>query len=293
MPKPLVTVRRSTRRGSAYTHRKGGPRLSEASHGDLQQLLGELALALLPRGITPNSFSILARDAFARAAARNSRLKNGKVNYSKVAAITGLPRKEIRRILNRTTALLEPNAMTCAPSERVMRGWLTDPQFLTRKGDPKTLPFEGKRFSFQQLVKKYVGDVSPRAVLEELVRSRRVSSAGERLKLQIPKLPIPRRGLGALTRVIPSLVDGLRIAAHQPVSSIGSSLYRLKLYAPSTVELALLRERCSSSVQSMLCGLSESLERQLTVPPRKHAQSRHTLTVTVLLSEAGHDPLKR
>src|SRR6185437_7603875 len=255
-----------------------------------QHLLGELALALLPRGITPKSFSILARGAFVRAAAANSRLKNGKVNHSKVAAITGLPRKEIRRILNRTTANSEPGLATLMPSERVVQGWLSDQRFLTRKGNPKSLPFEGSRLSFQRLVKEYGGDISRRAVMEELTRSRRIHRAGDRLKLHISKLPIPRRGLGALMRIIPSLVDGLRIASNPSMSPIDSSLYRLKMHASSAVELALLRDRCSSSIQSTLCGLSESLERQLTVPPRKRSSSRHTLTVTVLLVEGGPHP---
>ena len=287
MSKSLVTVRHSARRASGYANRKGRLSLTESSHADLQHLLGELALALLPRGITPKSFSILARGAFVRAAAANSRLKNGKVNHSKVAAITGLPRKEVRRMLNRTGARLEPDMSTRMPSERVVQGWLTDQRFLTQKGGPKSLLFEGTRFSFRQLVKEYGGDISPRAVLEDLVDSRRVHHVGERLKLQISKLPTQTTGLGALTRVIPSLVDGLRIASRRPTSSIDSSLYRLKLHAPSTVELALLRERCSTSIQSMLCGLSESLEHQLTVPPRKHSSSRHMLTVTVLLVDAG------
>lgn len=230
---------------------------------------------------------MLARGAFVRAAAANSRLKNGKVNHSKVAAITGLPRKEIRRMLTRTGACLEPDPATRMPSERVVQGWLTDQRFLTRKGDPQSLPFAGARFSFRQLVKEYGGDISPGAVLEDLVGSRKVRHVGDRLKLQISKLTIPRNSLGTLTRIIPSLVDGLRIASRQPARSIDSSLYRLKLCAPSAIELALLRERCSSSIQSMLCGLSETLERQLTVPPRKRSAPRHKLTVTVLLVDAG------
>ncbi|HXR93088.1 MAG TPA: DUF6502 family protein [Steroidobacteraceae bacterium] len=296
MPKHLATVRRSrelprvsekTRRGSDYPHRKGKPSLKEGSHADLQHLLGELALALLPRGVTPNSFFILAREAFVRAAAGNSRLKNGKVNHSKVAAITGLPRKEIRRILNRTTASLGLDRTTRMPSERVMQGWLTDRRFLTRKGEPKPLAIGRGSVSFQRLVKEYGGDISPRAVLQELLRAGTVCRAGERLKVQRSKLPIPRSGFGTLARVIPTLVDGLRIASRQPASPIDSSLYRLKLYAPNAAELALLRERCSSSVQSLLYGLSESLERQVTVPLRKRSSSRHALTVTVLLVETS------
>lgn len=273
-------------RGFNHIRRQGRLRLTESEHADLQQLLNELALALLPRGISPNKFSILARDAFVRAAADSSRLRNGKVNHSKVAALTGLPRKAIRRILNNSTASLESHRTAGMPSERVVEGWLTDRRFVTANGKPKSLTVGGGKSSFQRLVKDYGGDISPRAVLEELMRSRRVRRAGERLRLQTAKLAIARSGLGALTRIIPTLVDGLRIASREPASAIDSLLYRLKLHASSMAELALIRERCSSSIQSLLYGLNESLERQLTIPVRKRT-SRHSLTVTVLLGQTG------
>lgn len=270
-------------RGSNHTRRQGRPRLTESAHANLQDLLNELALALLPRGISPNRFSNLARDAFVRAAAQNSRLRNGKVNHSKVAALTGLPRKAIRRILNQSTSL---RRTTSIPSERVIQGWLTDQRFLTRHGRPKSLSVGGVKSSFERLVKEHGGDISPRAVLEELMRSRRVRRTGKRLRLETAKLPIPRSGLGPLTRIIPTLVDGLRIASREPPSTIDSYLYRLRLHASSAVELSLIRERCLSSIQSLLCGLNESLERQLTIPYRKRGAG-HSLTVTVLLGQTG------
>jgi|SRR5579883_495387 len=260
----------------------------EGSNVDLQQLLGELALALLPLGITPTRFSKLARDAFVRAAAGKSRLRNGKVNHSKVAALTGLSRKEIRRILNRSAATVEPSRPTNTPSERVVHGWLTDRRFLTGRGDPKALAGGRGDSSFGQLVKAYGGDISPRAVLEELVRSGRVRRCGKRLKLETQKLPVRSKGLGPLTQVIPTIVDGLRIASHHSANSIHSHIYRLKLNASSSTDLALIRERCSTSVRSLLHGLQESLQRQLTVSLRKRS-SRHTLTLTFLLADTNSD----
>lgn len=284
----LPRASEKTYRVSNHTRRHGRLRLTEGAHADLQHLLDELAIALLPRGITPNRFSNLARDAFVRAAAFNSRLRNGKVNHSKVAALTGLPRKEIKRILDRTIAGLEPHRTTSMPSARVVHGWLTDSRFITQRGEPKSLAIGGAKSAFERLVREYGGDISPRAVLEELMRSRKVRRTGDRLRLQISKLPIPRAGLGTLTRIIPALVDGLRIASRERSRAIDSLLYRLKLHAPSTAELALIRERCSSSIQSLLYGLNESLERQFTIPVRKRS-SRHTLTITVLLRQTGNE----
>ena len=275
-------------RSSEHPRKRGRLRLTEGAHADLQHFLDELALALLPRGITPNRFSNLARDAFVRAAAGNSRLRNGKVNHSKVAALTGLPRKEIRRILDRPVSNLDSHRAASMPSERVVHGWLTDPRFLTQQGKPKLLAIGGAKSEFERLVREFGGDISPRAVSEELIRSRKVRRTGDRLRLRVSKLPITRPGLGTLTRIIPTLVDGLRIASREQRKDIESLLYSLKLYAPSTAELALIRERCSSSIQSLLYGLNESLERQFTIPIRNRS-SRHTLTITVLLRQTENE----
>ena len=265
--------------------REGRLRLTESARGDLQDLLGELASALLPRGITPNTFSSLAHKAFIRAAASHARLRNGKVNHSKVAALTGLSRKEIRRVLNRSSSL-EPVSATRMPSERVVRGWLTDRRFLTRQGRPKSLVIGGETVSFERLVKEYGGDISPRAVLEELVRSRMVRRAGERLALQASKPINSKSSLGPLARVIPILVDGLRIASRRPASAIDPMLYRLRLQATTEAEFALIRQRCSSAVQSLLHGLQDSLEHEFTIPVRKRSTT-HTLNITVLLADSG------
>ena len=252
---------------------------------DLQQLLVELASALIPLSITPSMFSKLARAAFVRAAADRSRLRNGRINHSKVAALTGLPRKEIARIL-KWPARSDGDLKTLTPTERVLQGWLTDRRFLSRQGRPKSLTTFGRAPSFVRLVKEYGGDISPRAVLEELVASRIVCGAGRHVELRSSKLPKPRTDLGSLARVIPTLVDSLRIASSHPAIPIDSYLYRLSLYADTEAELALIRQRCLSSIQSLLSGLKDSLDRQVTIPLRKRS-SRHALGVTVLLADAG------
>jgi len=273
------------RRAHGLGHAERRPEQKHEGSADLQQLLFELALVLLPCGVTPTRFSRLAREAFIRAAAGQARLRNGKLNHSKIAALTGLPRKEIRRILKHPANRLEPDSTTRRPSERVVHGWLTDRRFLTQQNRPKSLVASRGTFSFERLVKEYGGDVSPRAVLEELVRSKTVRRAGERLELQAARLQNPRSSLGPLTRVIPTLVDGLRSASRQSTSTVGSVLYRLRLQAATEPELGLIRQRCSSAVQSLLHGLKESLDHEFSRPPRKRLPT-HSLTITVLLAGA-------
>lgn len=256
-----------------------------SADADLEQVLFELALVLLPHGITPSRFAKLARRAFIQAAAGHARLRNGRVNHSKVAALTGLPRKEIRRILDRSSTRIERDFTNRMPSERVVNGWLNDRRFLTQQGRPKSLRIIGNRFSFERLVKEYAGDVSPRAVSEELVRSKAARRVRDRIELQSSRLLYPRR-LGSLERVIPAILDGLRIAARQPASKIDSALYRLNLRAANEAELALIRQRCSSAAQSLLRGLKESLEDGFETPTRRR-RSPHALALTVLLADVG------
>jgi len=247
----------------------------------------ELALVLLPRGITPERFSRLAREAFIRAAADRSRLRNGRVNQSKVAALTGLSRREIKRLLDadRSRSRLVVARSACTPSERVVYGWRTDRRYLTRAGRPKTLSVGARRSAFERLVKEYGGDISPRALLEELITKKAIHKTGRRLELRVSKLPSGRGNLGTFSRIVPTLIDGLRIASPSSRSSIDSLLYRLRLHASSETELSLIRERCSSAIQALLSGLESSLMRQLTVPTRKRSHE-HALNVTVLLADS-------
>lgn len=260
-------------------------RLQNGQSADLEQLLVELALVLLPRGITPKTFSKLARGAFIRAAAERSRLRNGRINRSKVAALTGLTRREVKRALDSSETRPAWHRSTQVPCDRVIQGWLTDRRFTTKQGRPKMLATSGAVSSFQKLVKDYGGDISPRAVLEQLEQSRVVRSVGRRVALRATKMSSPKVRMGDIARIIPALIDGLRIASVESTSASGPMLYRLRLPASSELELALIRDRCASGVQSLLHGLDASLKYPIAIPGSKR-RPLHALNLTVILADA-------
>jgi hypothetical protein len=247
----------------------------------LQELLAELAFVLLPRGMTPRSFSELARFAFVQAATEMSRLRNGRVNYSRVAAQTGLSRADVKRLLK--SNVFEVGRLARAPMERVVNGWRTDRLFAHRVGRPKKLRIGGLGASFANLVRKYGGDVPHRAVLDELRQINAVADDGKRVWL---KMPILRKhhNFAFLSPVLPVLVDGIRIASKREDSRPPSSIQRLTLPVESEVDLAIVRERCLSSAKSMLDGLGESLGTSVTLP-RTRRNSSCSFTVTILLVE--------
>jgi Family of unknown function (DUF6502) len=249
----------------------------------LQHLLTELAHVLLPRGMTPKRFAYLVRSAFVQAAADISRLQNGRVNYSRIAAQTGLTRADVRRLLKHNACDATLHGQTAL--EKVIHGWRTDREFLTRDGQAKRLQITGARGSFTRLVRRHGGDVPPRAILDELRRIGAVSDHSGSVQLKNSPHVRERLNFTFLAPVVPALVDGLQIAAKLNRSSITPAIQRLSIPAKTELDLAILRERCKSGAQSMLEGLAHSLGRQIAVPKKKGPPD-HWLTITVLMAES-------
>jgi hypothetical protein len=264
----------------------------------LQELLAELAFVLLPRGMTPKRFGELARFAFVQAATEMSRLRNGRVNYSRVAAQTGLSRADVKRLLK--CDIFDARRIPYAPVERVVNGWRTDRLFAYKPGRPKALRITGSGASFAGLVRRYGGDVPHRAVLDELRRIHAVTDNGERVWLKTSPILRRRHDFAFLSPVLPVLVDGIRIASRRAGSRRSSLIQRLTLPVESELDLAIVRERCLSTTKSMLDGLGESLGTSVTVP-RTRRNSEYSFTISILLVENrgadlsafGHRPGKR
>jgi Family of unknown function (DUF6502) len=248
----------------------------------LQELLTELAFVLLPRGMTPKRFGELVRSAFVQAAADISRLRNGRVNHSRVAAQTGLTRADVKRLLRHNVFTSVHRSQT--PLEKVIDGWRSDREFSTRLGHPKRLAISGPKGSFARLVRKYGGDVPHRAVLDELRRIGAVFDASGSVHLKVSSHFRQRHDFGFLSSVLPALIDGLRIASKKAGSNTASSIHRLSLPAETDVDLAIIRDRCISSAQSMLSGLGHSLGTQAAIP-RSRRSPKYSFSVTILLAE--------
>lgn len=254
--------------------------MTEQGAAVLQSLLSELALVLLPRGMTPKRFSELARCAFVQAAADITRLRNGRVNHSRVAAQTGLTRADVKRLLSRKGFEAQGG---WAAVERVIHGWRTDGEFAVCPGRTKPLRIVGRRGSFARLVKKYGGDVPHRAVLDELRRIGAVRDSAGIVQLRRSLNLRRRNNFRFLSPVLPVLIDGLRVASRWDGSKI-PSVQRLTIPAETEMDLATVRERCASGARSMLDGLAHSFGIQVG-SSRRGRTPTYFFTVTVLLSE--------
>ncbi len=132
------------------------------------RILRPLVRVLIRHEMSHAEFSELARRAYVQEAYANFGIEGRKMTHSRVAVLTGLSRKEVRRLVNidEFEAVLSntPNRAV-----RVIDGWLSDAEF-QQNGKPKDLPLQGETGSFAALVARYSGDITLGAVVDELER---------------------------------------------------------------------------------------------------------------------------
>lgn len=132
-----------------------------------------VARFLLGVGVGYKEFAEISKLAFVQVASDEYGLRGRKTNMSRVSIMTGLNRKEIRKIRARLLHedwSLDPDLSK--PSS-VLTKWFTDPRYLGARGSPKWLSFEAapRKASFSELVKEVGGDLPPGAMLKELARA--------------------------------------------------------------------------------------------------------------------------
>ena len=136
-------------------------------------LLGPLVRILLRNGISFAEFAEVAKAVYVESALKDFKVVGRKATRTRIAVITGLTRKEVKRVID--DAIKERYELKTSYNRlgRVLVGWHTDSEFIGPYGMPLELQYESDNpadITFSYLVKKHSGDMSPRSVLDELVR---------------------------------------------------------------------------------------------------------------------------
>ena len=149
----------------------------------LALMLKPLVRLMIAQGITHAEFAETTKEVYVETALRHFE-DAGRVNKSRVAILTGLTRKEVKNVIDRTLEETQPDKTYSRP-ERVLTGWFSDPKYTGPYGIPLELPYESAQSdspSFVQLVKEYSGDMAPRQMLNELLVSGSVGEGEGRYK---------------------------------------------------------------------------------------------------------------
>ncbi|MGB5333384.1 MAG: DUF6502 family protein [Woeseiaceae bacterium] len=153
-------------------------------------LLQPLARIFLRFGRGYREFSELSKAAFVAVAAEDYGVHGRPTNVSRIAAMTGLTRKEVSRIRKRIDDCKAAVTDRGTPLQEVMSAWRTFDEFLGAGGEPAILPLTGKRGSFQSLVRQFAGDIPEGAMRKELQRIGAVQLSGQTIELGPPSFDI-------------------------------------------------------------------------------------------------------
>lgn len=132
------------------------------------RILRPLARVLIRHEMSHAQFSELARRAYVQEAGTHFGIKGRKMTHSRIAVLTGLSRKEVRRLMDIDESEVA-SSNTPNRAVRVIDGWLSDAEFQDN-GKPIDLPLQGETASFAALCARYSGDITLGAVVDELER---------------------------------------------------------------------------------------------------------------------------
>jgi len=144
--------------------------LAAALAAAILRLLRPLVRICLRNGLPYGAFADLAKRVYVEVAGAEFSLPGRKQSVSRISVITGLSRKEVSRVRDLPSADDAVAVARYNRAARVISGWVRDPLFTEPAGGPARLPFEGEGASFTTLVRRFSGDVPPRAILDELLR---------------------------------------------------------------------------------------------------------------------------
>jgi hypothetical protein len=144
------------------------------------QMLLRIADLFLRGGIDAPIAERMLRKAFVQAALEKVRATGLRPTQSNIASIAGITRLEVRSILRGNSA---QSIRQSTRIEQILAGWQTDSLFLDKHGNPKKLRIRARKGSFEQLARKYGRDVTPRTLLDQLVRLKLVDLQREVVSL--------------------------------------------------------------------------------------------------------------
>ena len=141
-----------------------------SADADLTKLFDALAPVLIPLDITPSRLAQIARVSFVKAGAKQARVKSsGRPHLAKIAALTGLSRSEVKRLVASGYKSDASNSENLPRALRVLNAWRTLGTYASN-GKPRQLRIVGRSPSFDSLCKAHSGDIPYTVILDELER---------------------------------------------------------------------------------------------------------------------------
>lgn len=148
-----------------------------------REFLRPIARLLLKNGVGYQEFADVCKTVFVQVASDEYGIRKRKTNMSRVAVMTGLSRKEVKKVRNTLEDNNQMPRYRVRRPELILTKWHSDPAFLDKNNQPKKIDFDGEGATFQALVDQVGGDIPPKAMLNELLRAGSVVKEGDQLRV--------------------------------------------------------------------------------------------------------------
>ena len=138
----------------------------------VNMLCKPLIRLLIEKGITFPQFRELMKELYVEVADEQFSLDDKKPSDSRIFVLTGIHRKDIKRIRQQNEDENQQITSSASLSGEIVARWSSMPEYLDDKGKPSALLKSGKgnEAGFDQLVSSVNKDVRPRVILEEWLR---------------------------------------------------------------------------------------------------------------------------
>lgn len=228
--------------------------------------------------------SILRTTAVQSAALRQLE-DSARVNISGIAAITGIPRREVSRILNAGGNLVvESKERHQNIANRILSAWHQDPRFLTAGRRPRHLKLFGNGRTFESLTRIYGQGIPVRAMVDELRRVGAIELLVSSQKIFVKKpLAINPRITRKTIKDLAAGVDGL--FSYSPSSSRAAFVEKVSGTKAWSGFVPLVRKKSGPNAFALL----RELQNKLAIRQWKHrsedSQKVARLAVTIVYRE--------
>lgn len=261
-------------------------------------LLRPLVRILLRHGISFAEFAEIVKAVYVEIAVTEFKVNGKRGTKSRIAVITGLTRKEVSRVIELAGTESIGSKSNLNRVARVLAGWHTDPDFVGPYGMPLEVRYEDSgpnTATFSNLVRRYSGDMSPRSMLDELMR------VGAVVETEPGWLKVLRRVYEPQTlaldnfervgEVVKNFVDTVDFNLQK--ESLGSGRFERIVYSPEGIRNEdiprfnqYVKERCQALLEEI-----DNWIAQLEAPGRNQKNITHTGVGIYQYVERGEEKL--
>lgn len=253
----------------------------------IKHLLRPLVGLLLDNGLTYSWLTKVLKVIYVDVAETEFSLQNKKQTDSRISLLTGVHRKDVRRIRSEGNDNFDPPSSIFLGAKLVAI-WTTEPRFLDALGKPAPLARlpstaqEKQLVSFEQLVTLVSKDIRPRAILDEWLRLGSVSiNEQDEVCLKVEAF-IPAKGFDEKVYYLGKNIHDHMSAARDNVQSedppfLERSVYYDMLTTDSANQLETLSEKKAMEMLKYLNTHARKLQQK--DKSKEHADRRMNLGV--------------